>query len=221
MGRARKAHELALRALLAGTVILLIAHAVAADDGQIFPTVPPGRFWVDAPSSYDLDLNQRWQTKSGALLCPTYSSLKEGQAAAKVRDDIWLSKTGCTIAIGHLRVVLIDAPRLREGSLPWYGRIYMQDGQTATNAYFDQWDILTFATPLGGNNKPYLYSSQKEIEVDIKKNFDWIGFKRDAVPYRILRKGEKFELWFGPATYPALSLLCSYETKCTIIGNFP
>jgi hypothetical protein len=71
-------------------------------------SVVPAVSLSQIPDVYDPSIP--WQTRHGSLLCPSYFAIKDGEAAARSGDQNWLKQTGCIIAKGGLKIVLVDAP---------------------------------------------------------------------------------------------------------------
>src|SRR4051812_323837 len=101
-------------------VVLALATARSAE------TTTPDRH-------YDPALE--WQTSGSALLCRSYSALKESEVALRAVDPNWLREIGCSIAESGLRIILIDAADVSGPTISvWHGRVYPKNGAAPFNA---------------------------------------------------------------------------------------
>jgi hypothetical protein len=104
---------------------LLTAAAVAAAIGASYPAMA-----------------SQWMTAAGAVVCPSYFAMKEGEVAADRNDTAWLAQTGCTRVAGGLPVIIVQEPPF-DVVQPWRVRI---EGQTV---YMRGFNIVGYVT-IGG-----------------------------------------------------------------------
>lgn len=143
-----------------------------------------------------------WQTRQPSLLCDSYFRVKDGEKAAIANDQKWLTETGCIIARGGLRLVLLDTSDRADA---WRARVYGLFGGDGRDVYLRQIDAVNFAN--AGT-----YKSEKEAElslVEMKRRFKRQTSRDSDLRHRIEPFGpEKVKLWIGPGEYYALSNFC-------------
>jgi hypothetical protein len=92
----------------------------------------------------------QWQTAAGAVVCPSYFAMKDGEAAADHGDMAWLQQTGCTRIQGGLPVIILQEPPLDVVN-PWRVRVA---GQTV---YMRGFNVVGFITKNGKRVGPLPY----------------------------------------------------------------
>jgi hypothetical protein len=171
-----------------------------------------------------------WQTGKPALLCRYPFALKEAMTAMQAGDARWLNESGCFIAKGGLRVVLIDAAEAGPGSLNiWHGRVYGDDG-SAGNFYFYNSSVETYAVygPFRSHAE-----AEKETGLLIGKMLQSVPRARpDDIPHQITSGGASaFIVKVGPTIGTGASLFCTYARgrateghlvpPCRVVGKLP
>jgi uncharacterized protein YecT (DUF1311 family) len=179
------------------------------------PSTPPSA--VPPPQAAPpYDPKRPFETREGALLCSNYFAIKDAKAARAAGDRAWFEKTGCVIAQGRLKIILTDAP-VREYDLAvWRGRVYPEGSEDGANVYFEETEVLTYATPYPATE----FASIADAEAWYAKNVS--ANLRQYVPRRAIASGMgKFQLLLGPASHWALRLGCNRDLKCEILGKRP
>jgi hypothetical protein len=159
------------------------------------------------PDVYDPSIP--WQTRHGSLLCPSYFAIKDGEAAARSGDQNWLKQTGCIIAKGGLKIVLVDAPYNPHGSDGvWRGRVYPND-TAAFDAYFNAFYAVSFAR--GGTFKT---DAEAEKTFTMMKQRDQRYFYRaNKMEHRLVSVSNSVTLFIGPASFCELELFCNAASE--------
>jgi hypothetical protein len=173
-----------------------------------------------------------WQTGSGALLCRSYSALKESEAALHALDPNWLQQIGCEFAEPGLRVVLIDAADILGPTVSvWYGRVYPRNGAAPFNAYFLQIAVVTYASY--GPFKSELAARRETAPLIEKLRLLGASVSPTAslLPYQITGGPGTFMVRIGPGEYKGVAVFCLYVRvrsqeghavpPCKVIGTFP
>jgi hypothetical protein len=177
------------RTLLAGAMI--VGNAVAAEAADYNPHIG-------------------WQTRQPSLICESYFRVTDGEKAALSGDKKWLAETGCIIAAGGLRLVLLDTPNYKV-SHAWRARLY-GFGDDSRDVYLRSVDAVGFAD--AGT-----YKSEKEaltVLAEMKRRFKRQYERESDLPHRInptgpehVERWEDVKLWIGPGEYDALDNFCS------------
>jgi len=188
--------------------ILLAAIMVIALTGSI----------SSRAEEYDSDLN--WQIRKSALLCPDYFHIKDARAAARAGDIAWFHTTGCIVAKGAEKIILIDAPHNAE---IWRGRVYVRRDSGGVALYVDHFDVLTFFALLDnkGGTSFVDFATRKEAEQWLDR---WVAkqpsYRRDA-PHavRMLPSGRVQPL-LGPMPFSSISYMCQdSNARCWMIES--
>jgi hypothetical protein len=152
---------------------------MAAVTMTALPT-PPGR-----AAEYDTSLV--WQTRKDGLLCPNYFQLKDAQAAADAGDAAWFRRTGCFLAQGGEKVIVIDRPQMGSAMAVWRGRVYRDQQSEGLTVYFSENDALIMAGFYDRNAAQIDFATRKEAE-------QWVAhwtLQRHALQKKIDRETEE------------------------------
>jgi hypothetical protein len=158
-----------------------------------------------------------FQTRDNTVICPNYAALKEMRAAIQAKDAGWANRTGCGLARGGLKVILIDAPwNHLEHDVTWRGRVYLPrpGGETeGVDAYFSENDVRTYA--LGYKR----FRNAAEAEQEFRRRSAHLDSRRVAVQHTTISDGSGVKLLFGPSSYKLLYLYCTALYTPDLLGN--
>lgn len=161
-----------------------------------------------------------FQTRDNTVMCPNYLALKEVRAAIQAKDVGWANRTGCGVARGGLKVILIDAPwRHLDHDVTWRGRIYLPrpSGEPeGVDAFFSEDDVMTYA--LGYKR----FRNAVEAEQEFRRrttNSAHIDFPKVAVQRTTISDGSGVKLLFGPSSYKLLYLYCAALMMRDLLGS--
>jgi hypothetical protein len=182
---------------------------------------------VQARAEYNASFE--WQTSEHSLLCPSPLALKEAQNALHALDAGWLKETGCAVAQGGLRIVLIEAIEIRGPTISvWRGRVYPANGQPSFSAYFLEAYALTYAIYGPFRTRQSAERETKPVVEDILKLVP-----QAPLPYEIVETAPGFfSARIGPQGYKGVHVFCLLvlgrereinrpAVPCTIIGKLP